>query len=271
MEYKRHKYPDGGVYAEITNFDNPVIVERINNYEDLFFIKSLKDVCDNLGHKEIELVIPCMFQQQHDRRFYKNQSFELKLVCDFINSCNFTKVKVFHPHSDVTPALLNNCEVIDNSDFVNEVISKIRDERENDYPAYYLQNQLILMSSDAGGFKPLIKTAELIQWQGDTYSASKARDPKSHKLTQIIDRQDFGGKDILIIDDLCVFGGTFIGLAKMLKERNVGKLYLAISHLTVPNPNPDLFLAFDKVFTTNSKGLEYGIFERMNLEIINLF
>ena len=271
MEYKRHKYPDGGVYAEVISFDNPVITEQINTYEDLFFIKSLKEVCDFQKVKDVELIIPCMFQQQHDRRFNKNQSFELKLVCDFINSCDFSKVKVYHPHSDVTPALLNNCEVIDNSNFINEVITKIREERENVYPFYYLQKQLILMSSDAGGFKPLIKTAEHIEWQGDTYSASKARDPHTHKLTQIIDRQDFDGKDILIIDDLCVYGGTFIGLSKMLKQRNVGKLYLAISHLTVPNPNPDLFEAFDKVFTTNSKGLDYGIFERMNLEVIKLF
>ncbi len=41
MKYNRRKYPDGGVYAEIEDFTNPVITERINNYEDLFFIKSL--------------------------------------------------------------------------------------------------------------------------------------------------------------------------------------------------------------------------------------
>lgn len=250
MKYTRHKYPDGGVYAEIEDFSNPIIVERINNYEDLFFIKSLKDICD-FNNIQVELFIPCLFQQQHDRRFKDNQSFEGKLVAEFINSCNFSKVTVFHPHSDVIVGQINKCHILDNSEYITWVLNQI--------PTV----NTILMSSDAGGFKPLIKLAEIIEWQGDTYSASKSRDPKSHKLTQLVDRNDFEGKDILIIDDLCVGGGTFIGLAKMLKERNCGKVYLAVSHITVPEINPSLMLEFDMVFTTNSKykgyGYKYGV------------
>jgi len=270
MEYIRHRYPDGGIYAEIISFDGLTITERINSYEDLFFIKSLKDVCDRNGYKDVKLNIPCMFQQQHDRRFEKNQSFELKLVSDFINSCNFSEVTIFHPHSDVTPALINNCEVKDNSEFIAKVFTELTGlPYGTSKTGKLLKDNLILMSSDAGGFKPLIKLSEKIMWEGETYSASKSRDPKTNKLTQMIDRTDFGGKDVLLIDDLCVYGGTFVGIAKMLKERNVGKLYLAISHLTVSNPNPELFSSFDMVFTTNSKGLNYD--KTKKLKVINLF
>lgn len=260
MNYTINKYPDGGKYISISSpFEE--IVYRINSYEDLFLLKSLKDANPSLKR----ITIPCMFQQQHDRKFNPNESFELKLVCDFINSCNFEKVTVFHPHSDVTPALLNNCEVIDNSNFIIKVLLKIRG----------LEN-LVLMSADAGGYKPLIKLAGYLEWN-ETFSASKARDPQTHKLTQLIDKQDFEGKDILIVDDICVYGGTFIGLAKMLRERNVGRLYLAVSNITVEQPNPELFKLFDRVFTTNAKdltyyieGKEYGTIPK-NLTIINLF
>ena len=105
---KIKSYPDGGKYV-INDINENYLTYRINSYEDLFLLKSIKDANPHLK----EIIIPCMFQQQHDRRFNPNESFELKLVCDFINSCNFEKVKVFHPHSDVTPALLNNCEIID--------------------------------------------------------------------------------------------------------------------------------------------------------------
>ena len=139
------------------------------------------------------------------------------------------------------------------------------------------------MSSDAGGFKPLIKLCKQINWQGETYSASKARD--KDKLIQIVDRTDFQGKDILIIDDICVYGGTFKGLATMLKQKNCGKLYLAVSHMTVQNLGKDLVTNyFDKVFTTNSKfnsyiyktmdknhGLLDTLMQPKNLQIINLF
>lgn len=251
MKYERLKYPDGGIYARVIDFGDltrPVTIrERINNYEDLFFIKSLKEVCDHNDVTNVELLIPCMFQQQHDRRFKESESFELKIVADFINSCNFKKVYVLHPHSDVTTALINKCVAVDNSVFIKLVLDEIASEN------------LILMSSDAGGFKPLIKLADIIEWKGETESAAKSRNPDTHKLTQVIDKQDFGGKDILIVDDLCVYGGTFIGLAKMLKERNAGKLYLAVSHITVPNPNPELNNYFDKIFTTNSKYDKYEI------------
>jgi ribose-phosphate pyrophosphokinase len=115
------------------------------------------------------------------------------------------------------------------------------------------------MSTDGGSYKWINKITDKISFRNEVYGASKSRkyvDGKS-TLVQEIDRQDFGGKDILIIDDICVYGGTFVGLAQMLKERNCGKLYLAVSHLTVVNPSPLLFMLFDKVFTTNSKGFEY--------------
>ena len=97
MIYERHKYPSGEIYAKITDFSNPVITERINTYEDLFFIRSLKEICDYNKITSVELFIPCMFHQQHDRRFNPNESFELKLICDFINACNFERVYIFIP------------------------------------------------------------------------------------------------------------------------------------------------------------------------------
>lgn len=103
---------------------------------------------------------------------------------------------------------------------------------------------------------------------------------------QGLDRDDYEGKDILIIDDICVYGGTFKGLAKLLKERNCGKLYLAVSHMTVQNLGEDpVTNYFDKVFTTNSKYEHYDVADDYdatvycdnaidapeNLEIIKLF
>ena len=240
MKYSRLRYPDGGIYAVITDFSNPVITERINNYEDLFFVKSLKDVCDYNDIENVELNIPCLFQQQHDRRFHTNESFELQLVADFINSCKFKKVRVYHPHSDVSGGALKKFLSIDNTKFITEVLKDI-----NTKP--------ILLSTDGGSFKWINKMADVIEYDGEVYGASKSRDAVTHKLVQMIDCKDFGGRDVLVVDDLCVFGGTFVGLANMLRERNVGRLYLAISRITVKNPNPELSNMYDKIYTTNSK------------------
>ena len=261
---KKINYPDGSSYVEVESFP-PQIEFRINSYEDLWTLTQIKDVYDYNG-KPLSVTIPCLLDAQADRRFEKNQSHNLKLVLYQLARLNFENVTIFHPHnSEIVEAILNRVTILDNSYFIKQVISKIPVGLED----IGKDNHLILMSTDAGGFKPLMKLADKIQWKGETFSASKSRkyeDGKS-KLIQQIDRQDFEGKDILIVDDICVNGGTFIGLAKMLKERNVGKLYLAISHLTVTAPNKELFELFDTVYTTTSKDLNYG--DVKNLKVLD--
>jgi ribose-phosphate pyrophosphokinase len=254
MQYTRGKYPDGGVYAQVTDFSNPVITERINSYEDLFFVKSLKEACDYNDIEGVELNIPCMFQQQHDRRFKPNESFELQIVADFINSCNFKKVRVFHPHSDVTQGNIRKCHVVDNSKFITQVLAE-------------LPTKPILLSTDGGSFKWINKLADVIEFTGEVYGANKSRDAVTHKLVQMIDRQDFEGRDILVVDDLCVGGGTFLGLAELLKTRNVGRLFLATSHITIQSPNKALEGAYERIFTTNSKHDTYNL---DNLTVYNM-
>jgi len=254
MKHERKRYPDGSIYASVDRFSK-VISERINTYEDLFFIKSLKDIYDHNGISDVELHIPCMFQQQHDRRFNDNESFELKLVCDFINSCNFKKVHVFHPHSDSVEMGLNNVNIVNNHSYIKKVLDNIK-------------TNPILLSTDAGSFKWINKLAKNIGYEGEVYGASKMRDSNTKSLTQVIDRQDFNGQDVLVLDDLCVYGGTFVGLAELLKERNVGKLYLAVSHMTVRNPNKQLEKFYETVYTTNSK---YDDYDLSNIEVVKIF
>ena len=42
--------------------------------------------------------------------------------------------------------------------------------------------------------------------------------------------QDFKGANLMIVDDICDGGRTFIELAKVLRERNAGKIELFITH-----------------------------------------
>lgn len=249
-------YPDGSSYVKLRSF--PTSLEfRINSYEDLWTLTQIKDVYDYNGYP-LNITIPCLLDAQADRRFNSNESSNLRLVLEHIKRLNFNSVTIFHPHNqEVVEVILPNVKILDNSYFIQQVISKIPVGIED----IGKDSHLILMSSDAGGFKPLMKLVDKINWEGETFSASKSRkyeDGKS-KLIQQIDRQDFEGKDILIVDDICVNGGTFVGLAKLLKDRNIGKLYLAVSHLTVPNFNPELVSLFDTIFTTNSKNINYHV------------
>jgi len=277
------KYPDGTSYVDIEDENYSNITYRINSYEDLWHLGQIIEAANHNGIRPF-VKIPNLIDAQADRRFGKFQSYGLKLVLKFLNSLDITKYYIFHPHNpEVVEASLDNVEIIDNKQFITEVIYNKLFGYVNSSKK---SNNLILMSSDAGGFKPLMKLCDKIKWQGEVFSASKSRswsEKDGTKFVQQIDRQDFGGKDILIIDDLSVYGGTFKGLSKLLKKRNVGKLYLAVSHMTVQNLGADpVTNYFDRVFTTNSKYDEYytnGVAfinevayqKPSNLEIIKLF
>ena len=265
------KYPDNSSYAVVHPQEE--IIFRVNSYEDLWHLNQTVDTLNNLGIKPT-VTIPNLIDAQADRRFGSNQSSGLKLVCKFLNTMK-ANFKIFHPHNpEVVEALIDNVFIIDNSEFISKVLRNVERDFHNQgfSQLYNYKDETVLFSSDAGGFKPLMKLADKLQWKGEVYGASKSRKYENEKSTliQVVDREDFNGKDILIIDDICVNGGTFIGLAKILKERNVGKLYLAVSHLTVKTPNLEIFELYDKVYTTDSKGL-HNTGDYNNFQVINLF
>jgi len=145
-----------------------------------------------------------------------------------------------------------------------------------------MNKNLIVLLPDGGAYKWGVKLMDKLGFSGTVLACAKNRKFVNGKsvLTQQLPDYDFQGKDILIIDDINIYGSTFKGLSKLLKERNCGKLYLAVSHMTVQhlgkNPVTDYF---DIVYTTNSKYNKYWTgciydsdsYTPKNLEIIKLF
>lgn len=281
LKYEVKSYPDGSKYVIVKEIHHH-LTYRINSYEDLWILNQIHDVVKYAGW-HITVTIPNLIDAQADRRFDIDQPHGLKLVLEFLKQMTHFKFKIFHPHNSelVELVLDNRVEVIDNTEFIRNVLLDIEGKGAPEWLLKLGGNKnLILMSADAGGFKPLMKLSDRLEWKGETFSASKSRKYENghSKLTQIVDRADFGGKDILIVDDLSIGGGTFKGLAKTLRERNCGKLYLAVSHMTIQDLGADpLTNYFDGIYTTNSKFEFYGVNmegERVlpeNLKVYSLF
>ena len=123
------KYPDLSSYAKVPDSEPEVsylkeFTYKLNTYEDLWHLHQLVDAFNNLGIIPT-VTIPNLLDAQADRRFNKNESSGLKLVCKFLNNMN-ANFKIFHPHnSEVIEALLDNVEIIDNSEFIQQVLKLI--------------------------------------------------------------------------------------------------------------------------------------------------
>lgn len=222
MEYNRIVYPDGQISAEIIGWGGEnLIKERINSYTDLIFVKSIAEAAKYNNDASYNLFIPCLFGQRSDRRFRYNQSFDLKIIADIINSCNFSKVSILDPHSDVALALINNSEKISPFMYVSEAVKHIT----NGFTKSKLED-LVLISPDAGAYKKVFGFGTDLGLP--VAAAVKHRDLKGNIDLQFIGKVK--GKDCLIVDDLCDGGYTFTVLGKKLKELGARKVYLYITH-----------------------------------------
>ena len=167
------------------------------------------------------------------------EPLSVKVYADIINMLGFRKVIVFDPHSDVTPAVLDNCEVIPNHRFIELITKKIT-------------SPVLLVSPDAGALKKIYKVSEFLGGV-EVVECGKRRDVRTGNLAGFtVHADDLGGKDCLIVDDICDGGGTFIGLANVLKSKNAGKLYLAVSHGIFSRGFDELEACFETIFTTDS-------------------
>lgn len=134
-----------------------------------------------------------------------DQLFTVKSIAREINMRNFASVTVVDPHSDVTPALIDRCVVVTARDCFKLTSGAIGLH----YDA--------VIAPDAGAAK---RASQVAQWLGvPMIQAWKYRDIKTGELTGFgIEPFNFASKCALIVDDICDGGGTFVGLAEVIKQ-----------------------------------------------------
>ena len=187
-------------------------------------------------------------------RSENNSPFTLKYVANFINSLSFDGVFVIEPHSNVTPALLNNvCSWYINEELVKEAIKLANLDMSIDY----------IMYPDAGAasrYKNLKYPNVII--------GNKTRDFVTGEIKglQLIGDIKEGSKKVLILDDLSSYGGTFVHSSKALKEQGFEEVYLLVAHAENSIFKGELFNHINKVFTTDSILTEQSHWENKKYE-----
>lgn len=264
IKYEISKFPDGQQQVKIlsnirellpkmylSNFVDIQIKTRLNNFKDLELlictVKSLKELEQISLTYKIHLYTPYFLGSRSDRKFEEGSNNYLKdVICPIINSLNFESVTILDPHSDVLEACLKNFKKVDNKELVFFAWDDLT--RLND--GYW--KQPVLISPDAGANKKIFKVAEQIGYKGDIITCSKERD-KEGNLTRTIVPNFKSNQDVIIIDDICDGGATFINIAKEIKKSgHVGKIYLIVTHSIFSKGFGELQQYFDGIYTTNS-------------------
>ncbi|MAB49189.1 MAG: phosphoribosylpyrophosphate synthetase [Flavobacteriaceae bacterium] len=227
------------ILTDVSNQAKVTITTRIQSFNDFGLLLLAVDALRRYGVEKLNVFIPYFPAARQDRVMVKGEPLSVKVYADLFNQLNLNKVTIYDPHSEVTPAVLNNCEVITNHTFIQKVVSA-------------LDKDILLISPDGGALKKIYKVSEFLGGI-PVVECSKKRNVKNGQLEGFrVYEDDLQGKDCLIVDDICDGGGTFIGLAKELKKHNVGNLYLAVSHGIFSKGFEGLNQYFTKIFTTDS-------------------
>jgi ribose-phosphate pyrophosphokinase len=255
LSYQSFLFPDGAVGVKLNHDDHNFrclaskayvsIIARIKSSEDVIELVMMTDALRRwLGEVPIYLTLPACPYQRQDRQCVGGEAFSLKVFANLINSLNYSKVTVFDAHSDVLGGVFDRVSLITQSEIIGK-FDKLNAKINEDRP--------IFVSPDAGANK---KTSELASLYGHQYfiRADKLRDLATGKIKEsIVYADDLSGKELIIADDCCDGGASFIGLAKALKNKGASKIILYITHGIFSKGAEILFSGgIDEIYCTNS-------------------
>lgn len=219
---EQNHFPDGTLLAKLDPYDerfqweDDILIEwHYENDAELFTLICVKRHLEHFfdSNTHFNLLLPYVPHARMDRVKNSDEIFTLKYFCEVINSLHFDVVLVSDVHSNVASALLNNV-VCQQPTTIIEAVKNICGAQVLCYP-------------DEGAMK--------------RYSANlpyrytfgiKKRDWETGQIERLdlIYGECVKDKDVLIVDDICSKGGTFLHTAKALKEAGANNIYLYITH-----------------------------------------
>lgn len=179
-----------------------------------------------------QLILPYLPYSRADRVFCKGDCAGLATFAGIINSLEYHHVITWDAHSDVARDFITNLVILPSTDLISKVVKKIG------------RKDLLILLPDKGAvrYEGIVKALDLPFVYGE-----KVRDAKTGKLSGFkVPAITTPYKKVLIIDDICDGGGTFLGLQTACE--------FALCPIGSNTTSPDYFL-----FVTHgifSKGLE---------------
>ncbi|QBX32438.1 ribose-phosphate pyrophosphokinase [Pseudomonas phage PA1C] len=197
---------------------------------------------------EIHLVIGYLPYARQDRVCDEGEPLSISVMTGLINALDATSVCLYDPHSNVSLPLINNCREITQADIIKSWVCVEGQLLEN-------PSDWWLVAPDEGARKKTEAIAKEIGAAGVLY-ACKNRELSTGKITHtsLLNAHDVPRlTKLLVIDDICDGGRTFIELAKVIHEQCiVDQLGLFVTHGIFSKGFDELNEYYDYIQTTNT-------------------
>lgn len=251
--------------------DRIVITARVRSMDKLFGLANAAQLVRQEVSKEVTVFLPFLPHARQDRRVVPEDTEPLLLVRQMLGvGCNIDLVS-FDVHG-VRNHHRRGGRSFGPSPFHHRVLFDLVSEGRS-------LDDIVLVSPDHGASQRLRElvvdevangtpmndgwpvnnagmdaslTALLLRLR--VLVCDKERDPSSGRIKGIrIPERDVRGATCVILDDICDGGGTFIPIAKALKERGAAKVVLCVSHGLFTKGFDALYAGgIDHIYTTDS-------------------
>lgn len=233
---------EGGRYSMT---ESPTLVWRWNSDADLITLMLLKKCYPNFKY----LTIQFLPYGREDRDGQGGSNCSLRYIGEFIQTLGFDQITVYDPHSDLTLAYLGTKA---KALYPNRLIRPFLRLSSLGEPVVGADDT-IAMFPDAGAQKRYGKLWGMFP----QIVGNKTRDFKTGKITgySISGGELARGKRVVIVDDLCAYGGTFMAAGDALRPFGPAKVVLVVTHCEDSIFQGKLFSAdspIDQIITTDS-------------------
>lgn len=226
-----------------------VISWRYDSDEDIWQLFMFLDTFNRLVDIDAEnhLVIQYMPYSRMDRVEASNTAFSLSIFTNLLTQ--YTRdmtIHVFDPHSPKTLELLNS----QRESQAKELDVSLKDKV---LKSFDLSSTWVVFP-DKGA---QIRYGEDLDRYPNVIVCEKVRDFATGKIqsieAQVVKRENEHVSKLVMIDDLCSYGGTFIGCLEAIKKQMpITHASLIVSHAEPAIYKGQIFENFDQVYTTTS-------------------
>lgn len=243
---------DFGIY-KFDRREEVHLITRGTSFNELGMLAVASDAIKRIDpFLKVGVTITYCLGARQDRVTHSGVPLTAKVVAEFINSMMFDFVNILHPHSDVFPSLLHDCNIMDHRCYIYRAMEEFKPDS--------------IIIPDAGASKNIHKFLD--KHPGlESIQCLKRRNVNTGVLSDIQILGDVVDKRCFIVDDICDGGKTFIELAKQLRLKGASAVGLYVTHGIFSKGFDDLKTDISKIYCTNS----YSNHEDRDYDFVKLF
>lgn len=214
---------DQNLEEKIPEGKDLVVYAHIDSSDAIMDLLLFTDAFNRMGRgtgNQVKKVcyMPYIPYARQDRVMVPGEPLSSAVFGTLINLCGFDRIIVDDPHSDVAPSHIKNVAIFEQYEMALEILG----------PGFF--DDAVIIAPDAGAIKKVTKLAQKVN-HSQIGVGTKHRNLLTNEITATsYSGPDVSGKRVIMVDDICDGGRTFIELGKVLRAEGATEVVLYTTH-----------------------------------------